>query len=154
MRMILPVILMNSLPHTGVQAKEPNILIIQCDQLRAMSIGCYGNTQIRTPNIDSLAARGIRFDQAVTLTPFCAPTRASFQSGLYQHQHRVLGNNDKMADDVICFAEIFADASYVTGYSGKWHLDGDTSGHEDVIKKQFVANSESYFSFFSVIFFL
>ena len=103
--MILPLMLTLVLTAGFIQselkAQGPNVLIIQCDQLRAMSVGCYGSTQVLTPNIDGLAEKGIRFDNAVTLTPFCAPTRASFQSGLYQHEHRVLGNNDKMALSLI-----------------------------------------------------
>ncbi len=62
---------------------QPNIILCLCDQLRAFEAGCYGNTAIRTPNIDRLAAEGIRFQTAITNYPLCMPARSVTLSGQY-----------------------------------------------------------------------
>lgn len=62
---------------------RPNIIICTCDQLRPFEVGCYGNTVIRTPNIDNLASTGVRFDLAITSHPVCMAARSSILSGQY-----------------------------------------------------------------------
>lgn len=62
---------------------RPNIIICTCDQLRAFEVGCYGNSVIRTPNMDRLAASGIRFETAVTSHPVCMAARSSILAGQY-----------------------------------------------------------------------
>ncbi|MCL4543858.1 MAG: sulfatase-like hydrolase/transferase [Chloroflexi bacterium] len=55
------------------------------DQHRADALGCYGNPAIRTPHLDDLARRGVRFDQAICTSPLCQPSRASLVTGMYAH---------------------------------------------------------------------
>ena len=62
---------------------HPNIILCMCDQLRAFEVGCYGNPVIRTPNIDRLAAEGVRFETAVTTFPVCMAARSVTLSGQY-----------------------------------------------------------------------
>ena len=63
-----------------------NLLIIMVDEMAAKAVGCYGNKVVRTPNIDRLAARGVRFTNAYATSPICIPARAAFATGRYPHQ--------------------------------------------------------------------
>ncbi len=68
------------------------MLFIISDDLTATALSCYGNTVVKTPNIDALAARGTRFTGAYCPGTYCGPSRASFMSGYYPHATRVLGD--------------------------------------------------------------
>jgi choline-sulfatase len=80
---------LSSYPAFSVVAAEtsmtdkPNVVICMCDQLRAFEVGCYGNDVVQTPHIDALAARGVRFDLAVTNNPVCMAARSSLLTGQY-----------------------------------------------------------------------
>ena len=63
--------------------KKKNIIVCLCDQLRASEVGCYGNDIIQTPNMDALAASGMRFQYGVTNDPLCMPARSTVVSGEY-----------------------------------------------------------------------
>ena len=102
----------------------PNVLVIQPDQHRGTIMGCAGDKQVQTPNLDQLASEGIRFSHAASSSPVCSPFRGTMQTGLYPHTHGVIGNNILLDPELTGFAEVFADAGYATGYIGKWHLDG------------------------------
>ncbi|MBI4579749.1 MAG: sulfatase [Planctomycetes bacterium] len=108
----------------------PNIVFILADDLGWSELGCYGNTYNETPNLDRLAARGLRFTCAYSSSPVCSPTRAALMTG--QHPARVgitdyLRGDDKrfLAADYHTLAEALHDAGYATGLIGKWHLMGD-----------------------------
>src|SRR6187200_3255482 len=68
---------------------QPNLVFILTDNQGAWTLGCYGNPDIRTPNIDRLAARGMRFTRAFSPNGVCSPTRASLLTGLMPSQHGV-----------------------------------------------------------------
>lgn len=105
-------------------APPPNVLILFVDQHRADVMGCAGDAQAHTPNIDRFAAEGVRFSRAVSSAPLCAPFRATLQTGLYAHRHGVENNRERLAPAFKTIAEYFAEVGYDTGYIGKWHLDG------------------------------
>lgn len=110
-----------------VQAKQPqrpNILIIQPDQHRADVMGCAGDDQALTPNLDQMAAAGIRVTHAVSASPVCSPFRATLQTGLYIHEHGVVHNNIQLKHELKTLGEFFSENGYATGYIGKWHLEG------------------------------
>ena len=73
-----------------------NILFIMCDQLRADYLSCYGHPYLRTPHIDSIAAKGVRFSRAYCQDPLCGPSRASFYTGRYVASHGVMANGDPL----------------------------------------------------------
>ena len=109
-------------------ASQPkNILLILSDQQRLDSIGAYGAALGGTPNVDALAARGVRFTQAYTPCTVCSPARASILSGVYPHQHGVTANGGVFRQELPNLARSLLAREYRLGFSGKWHID-DTYG--------------------------
>ena len=105
-------------------AERPNILLILPDQMRASAMGCDGNAEIKTPNIDRLAAEGIRFQRTYANVPVCCPARAILMTGTYPHVNGMIANDLRLREKQVTIAEILAQAGYRTGFVGKWHLDG------------------------------
>ena len=105
---------------------RPNILLIMTDQHRYDTLGCYGAPTCRTPNIDGIAARGVRFHSAYTSTSPCSPARAALFTGLYPHHNHVLSNDKPLNPDVPTLASELRRAGYNLGYAGKWHVDRET----------------------------
>lgn len=113
-------------------ARRPNVVFILTDNQGAWTLGCYGNPDIRTPNIDRLAAGGIKFTRALSSNPVCSPTRATFLTGLIPSQHGVhsfLDNKYMMGpesfntlQEFTSLGEVLSAEGYVCGLSGKWHL--------------------------------
>ncbi|TNF90332.1 MAG: phosphonate monoester hydrolase, partial [Gammaproteobacteria bacterium] len=96
-----------------------NILFIMCDQLRWDYLSCYGHPELHTPNIDSLAARGLRFDNAYCQAPLCGPSRASFYSGRYQSSHGVMANSDPTRLDDLTIGDYLRPLGYRSALVGK-----------------------------------
>ena len=108
-------------------AKQPNVVVLMSDQQRLDTVSCYGLNEVcRTPHIDALAARGVRFDSAFTPTAICSPARASFYTGLYPHKHGVTANGLCLREGVRGLNHYLAEVGYLCGYAGKWHVDEQT----------------------------
>lgn len=103
--------------------KRANILLIMTDQHRWDTLGCYGAPICRTPNVDALAARGVRFNAAYTPTSPCSPARAALFTGLYPHKNHVLENGGTLNPEAPNLAGELKKAGYNLGYAGKWHVD-------------------------------
>ncbi len=115
------------------QTKKPNILLILTDQHRLSALGCYGQTQCKTPNIDRLAREGILFENAYTTCPLCSPARATIMTGQYPHSHGVTANCGSIPCAVWNITQHprmlpyrLQDQGYSCGYTGKWHLCPDS----------------------------
>jgi arylsulfatase A-like enzyme len=109
--------------------QRPNIVVIMADDLGFADIGCYGS-EVRTPNLDAMARRGIRFTQFYN-TARCCPTRASLLTGLYSHQAGIghmtadwnrPGYRGTLAPDTYTIAEALKASGYGCYVSGKWHV--------------------------------
>ena len=106
------------------QTKRPNILFILPDQLRAQALGCMGDPNVKTPNIDGLAKQGLLLRNTIANTPVCCPARANMLTGKYAHRNGMIANDLRLRESETTLAEILRDAGYRTGFIGKWHLDG------------------------------
>jgi arylsulfatase A-like enzyme len=102
---------------------RPNIIWIFGDQHRAQALGCNGNNDVKTPNLDKLASQGVNFSRAVAGFPLCCPFRGSLLTSLYPHKC-VPGHQYQMDPKLETIAHPFNDAGYNTAYFGKWHVDG------------------------------
>lgn len=112
-------------------ADRPNVLFILTDDQGPWAVGCYGNPEIRTPNLDRLAQSGMRFERFFVATPVCSPSRATLLTGRISSQHGVhdwirAGN---MGEDAAAYLEgetaytdVLAQHGWTCGLSGKWHL--------------------------------
>jgi arylsulfatase A-like enzyme len=105
-------------------SRRPNLVFILGDQWRAQATGYAGNKQVRTPNLDKLAAESVNFSNAVSGCPVCCPYRASLLTGRYPLTHGVFLNDVRLNTDATSIAHAFNEAGFETGYIGKWHLDG------------------------------
>jgi arylsulfatase A-like enzyme len=101
---------------------KKNILFIFTDQMHRYALGCMGNPDIETPNLDRLAENGVLFTNAYSNCPLCTPFRINLLTGLYSHQTHSLLNNKRIPKDCITLAHEFNMAGYHTSYVGKWHI--------------------------------
>jgi choline-sulfatase len=111
---------------------QPPILILMPDQQRWDALGCAGTPAVRTPNMDRIAAEGVRFSNAVSVSPLCMPARAAFVTGLYPHNFGMWTNSGELpADDETLF-QCLQRAGYRVAYVGKSHFypHGDFHMHE------------------------
>jgi arylsulfatase A-like enzyme len=118
-----------AVPALNARAKEnatrpPNVLFILPDQWRAQALGCMGNPDVHTPNIDRLASEGLLFRHTLANTPVCCPARANILTGTYASRNGMVANDLRLRESKATIANLFSQAGYRTGFIGKWHLDG------------------------------
>ncbi|MGV3721902.1 MAG: sulfatase [Actinomycetota bacterium] len=107
------------------RAERPNILLVLSDDHSAAHVGCYGNPDIRTPNLDRFAAQGMRFTRAYTSSPQCVPSRASIMTGRSAVAIGMTRFSAPLPPDVKTYPEALRANGYFTGVAGRtYHLDG------------------------------
>jgi arylsulfatase A-like enzyme len=104
--------------------RKPNVVYVFADQMRNCSLGCMGNKDVKTPNMDKLAGQGTLFTDVVTNFPLCSPHRAILITGRFPLANGVVTNDVQLKDTEITIAKVLKEQGYKTGYIGKWHLDG------------------------------
>ena len=125
------------LPRHGtaalVRQTPPNILLIQADDLGYGDLSAYGQARFRTPQLDGIAARGIRFTQYYAGSTVCAPSRTALMTGQHTGHAWVRGNGEiPLRDEDVTLAMVLKSAGYRTAVIGKWGLGGPgTTGQPD-----------------------
>ena len=116
--------------------RRPNLVMIFIDDMGWGDFSCFGNTAAKTPNIDALAAGGIRFTQFYVNSPICSPSRCALTTGQYPQRWRITSYLNHRADNrrrgmadwldpkAPSLARLLKDGGYATGHFGKWHLGG------------------------------
>lgn len=119
--------------HAGQKNKRPNIVYIMSDDHASTAISCYGSwlsKQFKTPNLDRLAAQGMRFTNALVTNSICTPSRAAILTGLYSHRNGVYTLADPIDPRRPHIGHLFQMAGYQTALIGKWHLHTDPTGFD------------------------
>lgn len=100
------------------------IVFIMTDTTRFDMLGCYGNKDMKTPNLDKLAKQGIRFDKAYSCCPVCGPARSAIFTGQFPHSNGSFTNSYPLGANVKTVGQRLTDNGIKSAYIGKWHLDG------------------------------
>jgi choline-sulfatase len=141
------IVLCLGLIANAAESDRPNVLFLICDDLNC-DLGCYGHPIVKSPNIDRLASRGVRFQNAYCQYPLCGPSRASFMTGLYPDQTLIHGNAIYLREhvpNVETMAQMFRRYDYFATRIGKiYHynvpLHIGTSGHDDPYSWDYTIN--------------
>jgi len=104
-------------------SQPKQVVLIMTDTQGANIVGCYGRPEMHTPNIDRLAAEGMRFDRAYTTSPVCGPARSALFTGTFPHTNGSWGNDMPLGLNIKTIGQRLRDHGVRTGYIGKWHLD-------------------------------
>lgn len=107
----------------GETVRNPNIIFVFADQMRAHALGCYGNKIVPTPNLDAMAKSGVVCDNAISTWPVCSPYRAMLLTGLHPMANGTVSNDVGYKDGLPSIATACKEQGYETGYIGKWHLE-------------------------------
>lgn len=117
-------------------ARRPNVVVVLIDDMGWADLSCFGNTEAETPNIDRLAAEGMRFTQFYVNMPICSPSRTALATGQYPQRWRITSFLNNRADNerrgmaqwldpvAPVLARQLKAAGYATGHFGKWHMGG------------------------------
>ena len=118
------------------QERAPNIILILTDDMGYGDVGCYGGRFAPTPNLDRMAAEGVRFTRYYSASPICSPSRVALTTGMYPARWRITSYLQTRAGNAACeqadyldprapsLARTLKSAGYATGHFGKWHMGG------------------------------
>ena len=117
-------------PRT-LRASRPNIILILTDDQGYADMGCHGNTQIKTPNIDRIHSQATRLTD-FHVSPTCAPTRSSILTGRHEFRCGIthtINERERMSLKAVTLTQVLKQAGYTSGIFGKWHL-GDAAAYQ------------------------
>jgi len=108
--------------HRAAAKRQPNIIFLLTDDHRADAMGCAGNPIIQTPNMDALAASGVRFTNAFVTTSICASSRASIFTGQWTRRHGIINFGTHFSEEVLAqtYPMLLSQAGYRIGFIGKY----------------------------------
>ena len=143
---ILCVVLQATTPVIAADERPPNIVLIVADDLGYGDVGCYGAKDIRTPNLDRMAAEGTRLTSFLVAQPVCTASRAALMTGCYPNRISLFGalnheSNVGIGDSELLLPEICRERGYATAIFGKWHL-----GH----REKFLPTNHGFDRFFGL----
>ncbi len=133
---LLPTAAGEAAQRAGAKPRRPNVIFVVVDDLGYADLSSYGNTRVRTENIDRLAAGGIRFSQFYVNSPICSPSRTALTTGQYPARWRITSYLDSremnsrrgmaqfLDPKAPTLARFLSTAGYRTGHFGKWHMGG------------------------------
>ncbi|MCG8585840.1 MAG: sulfatase [Pirellulales bacterium] len=128
---------------------RPNIVLILADDLNWNDLGCYGNKEVKTPNIDRLASEGLRFTHCYTATAMCAPTRQQLYTGVFPVRNGAFPNHSKVKSGTRSLVHHFGNLGYRVGLTGKKHFGPPSSFPFVAVKKdgsrKFMTGNEPFF---------
>ena len=121
----------------GAAVRRPNILLILSDDHSYPHVGCYGNPDIKTLNLDRFAAQGMRFDRAYVTCPQCVPSRASIMTGRSPVRIQMTRFSNALPAEVVTYPERLRAQGYFAGVAGRtYHLDGTPSVKEALLPRK------------------
>ena len=118
--------------------QKPNIIYVMADQLRYDMMGYADNHQAITPHLDRMAQEGINFANCVSVTPVCAPHRASLITGKYSSSTGMVINEIRMNPNHKTIAHVLTENAYQTGFIGEWHLWANIAGHHGQFETAYI----------------
>jgi len=154
-RLLVPVIFSLAIailmPHASAAAenaaRRPNVLLVMADDLTFNAVGCYGNPDVHTPNIDRLASQGMLFTRAFTGTAMCAPTRQQLYTGLFPVRNGAYPNHSKVKPGTKSIVHYLRALGYRVGICGKKHFGPPESFPFETVKAggmaEFVARDKT-----------
>ena len=131
---VATIVLLALLVMAGAQAADrPNFIFFITDDISPDELGCYGGKLVKTPNIDRLAADGVQFTNAYVATSSCSPSRCSYITGRYPHNHGAAYLHTELPADQFMFPQRLREAGYYTALSGKNHMGEAVSAAFELI---------------------
>jgi arylsulfatase A-like enzyme len=134
--LLLPLLCVGAVRSADAPTRPPNILVVFIDDLGWGDFSCFGNPDAKTPNVDRLAAEGVRYSQFYVNSPICSPSRTALTTGQYPPRWRITSYLNNRADnerrgmaqwldpEAPVLARWLRQAGYATGHFGKWHMGG------------------------------